>query len=272
MKYLDENGLRRFWQKTKDYVDMNSGGSGGGSLTHLNKDYTIYNITATNGQYYDLLPEPLFEVGRKEVVVKNNNVVGEFDVTEMSEAEIPILTYIVNQMVSALGISVNITRATYITNVSNWSDLFMSGASGFIMVTFTDATMGNVISYYDTNPTTQEDKIGLQREFKVPLNENYFKPVLIWEGYSTQFEDLVFTDNPRKFSFLIMVWRNVNSSSGHVDTNDKIAFSPTATGVMSFVLDTNAFISGYISNKNSFNWTNATNRDSVYIKEIYGIY
>ena len=269
MKYLDENGLRRFWQKTKDYVDMNSGGGGGSSLPYLQKHYLSYEITTQNGQYYDTYSSSLFEPGTTKVISKNNVRVGEFNVVEMSAAEIPTLTYIVNQMVAALGISVNISRATYMTNVSNWTDLFMGGASGFIFVTFTDATLGNVISYYDTAPVIQRDKIGIMETLNIPLNTSYFEPVLLWEGECSEHADFTFTDNPAKFSSLVIVFLYNNSS----DENEKISYSIIMNNMVFFHLGTDSSLSGYISSmEKKLNTRSTSNISNVKITKIYGIY
>lgn len=269
MKYLDENGLIRFWQKTKEYVDMNSGGGGGGSLPYLQKDYTSYEITTRNGQYYETYSSPLFEPDTTKVISKNNVKVGEFNVIEMSVVEIPILTNIVNQMVAAMGISVNISRATYITNVSNWTDLFMGGASGFIFVTFTDTTLGNVISYYDTTPVTQSDKISIIETLNIPLNTSYFEPVLLWEGECSEHTDFIFTDNPAKFSSLVIVF--IENTS--YDKNEKISYSIIMNNMVSFHLNIESFLSGYISPIEKKLKTMSTREiAAVKITKIYGIY
>lgn len=269
MKYLDENGLRRFWQKTKDYVDMNSGGGGGGSLPYLQKNYLSYEITTQNGQYYDTYSLPLFEPNTTKVISKNDVRVGEFNVVEMSAGEIPTLTYIVNQMVGALGITVNISRATYMTNVSNWTDLFVGGASGFIFVTFTDATLGNIISYYDTAPVTQLDKIGIVETLNIPLNTSYFEPVLLWEGECSDHADFTFTDNPAKFSSLVMVFLYNQSS----DQSEKISYSIIMNNNVSFNMGTISYLYGYISPSEKKLKTQGTgNISSVKITKIYGIY
>lgn len=268
MKYLDENGLRHFWQKTKDYVDMNGGGGGGGSLPYIKKTYVERRCNVVNGVYMNMsLDGVTFNTNDTYTIYKNDTSLGNFIVNEMSESEFPTLNYIMSQM----GFSANVLECRYITNASNWVDVFMGSTTGFTIAVIKDATMGYFITCYDNTGLTETNVFVLKKTLNIPLNQTYFEPVLLWEGESTTSTNFTFSDNVGKFSALVMVYRD--NEMGDSDTTDKISFSVILNNLVYFDIYNRSSMFGYIDDsRNTFQVRGSMNMSIIKIKQIYGLY
>lgn len=204
MKYLDENGLRHFWQKTKDYVDMNSGGgSGGGTATYSKMISKKFMKLWEPADMQPIEDGEMFVVGETFDLYKNDINIGSFTVKDTSETERQTLATIASQM----GAEMNPISCTYISSVDEWLNIFMTGEIGFLLATIEDANMGKIYLHYD-NTTSEQVQVtySIKELYNTPINASFFEPKLLWSGESS---DGLFTfelnDNYEKYEGYIFV-------------------------------------------------------------------
>lgn len=206
MKYLDENGLRRFWQKTKEYVDLNSGGGGSGgsssaTYTKLINKKSIEVWTPADTRAIE--DGEMFVAGETVELYKDDVSIGDFTVKDTDETERQTLAMIASQM----GAEMNPISCTYISSVDNGLNLFVAGETGFMLATIDDANMGKIYLHYD-NMTAEQIEVtySIKENYSVPINASFFEPKLLWSGESA---DGLYTfelnDNYEKYQGYILV-------------------------------------------------------------------
>lgn len=214
MKYLDENGLRRFWQKTKDYVDMNSGGSGtGGSATYSKMINKKVIELWTPADVQPIEDGEMFVAGETFDLYKNDINIGSFTVKDTSETERQTLAMIASQM----GAQMSPVSCTYISSVDEWLNIFMAGEPGFLLATIDDANMGKIYLHYDNTTSEQvQATYSIKEKYSVPIDANFFTPKLIWSGHydsNTDFgTDFILDDNYEKYEGYIILFYKEDSN------------------------------------------------------------
>lgn len=216
MKYLDENGLRRFWQKTKEYVDLNSGGGGSGGSSSATYTKLISKKIIEVWTPADMRPiedGEMFIVGETVDLYKNDVNIGSFIVKDTDETERQTLAGIASQM----GAELNPVSCTYISSVDNGLNLFVAGETGFMLATIDDANMGKIYLHYDNTTSDQvEVTYSIKENYSVPIDANFFTPKLIWSGHynsNTDFgTDFILDDNYEKYEGYIISFYKEDSN------------------------------------------------------------
>lgn len=127
MKYLDETGLARLWEKIKNYVDSHSGGGGGSAdWSGITNKPTRFEPTADS-----FVVETYSEHSSKSVGTSGANT--SYNISKSGYKPLGVVGFYVS--------NANVlVRACYLTNVSNGSatiNYYMRSVSGTNTVTQT---------------------------------------------------------------------------------------------------------------------------------------
>ena len=205
MNYLDKEGLKHLWQKTKEYVEENSGTGGSGGPTYFTKQISTRYMSFQNPSYVTTDSGiELFVANETFDLYEDDVNIGAFTVKEMSSTELGILV----QIASQLDLPLIPSKCTYITSASNWTNLFMAGESGFVIATVADVNMGNIYVYYNSASTKTNITYTVKETFRTPINSDFFEPKLLWEGQVTGgMPRFIISDYYEKFSSFVIMAR-----------------------------------------------------------------
>lgn len=272
MKYLDEKGLKHLWEKVQE-LSFSGGGSGGGSGTpsYFEKTYDKYAFYVTNPMSDKIIDERLmFEANTTHTLYQNDISIGDFTTKEMSNQELRVL----EQVLASFGTTgVQFTKATYITNVSNWMGLLDNSLFGFIIITGTILVSGvqvNQALYFTNTKADGNEFFTIKDTIKIPAKK-FYEPELIWEGSLSRHSDLTLNDNAKKFRYVAIIF--VRNSG--TDIYPRVLFSPIIENSITFSYgDSNSsiIINGNVKDPYQFAMTNNTNISIIEVKKMYGIY
>lgn len=274
MKYLDEKGVKYLWEKVQELSFSGGGGSGGGegTLSYYEKTYNTHGFNVTNPMYNNTITEKNFLEANKVYSVYQNEIsIGEMTVKEMSQQELAVLSQVLASFGSP---GFQFTKATYITDVSNWMGLLDNSLFGFILITASTSISGvqtDIVLYFTNTKAEGEERFTIKDTIKIPAKK-FYEPVLLWEGVSNTHTDLILNDNATKFRYLaLMVYNNQSET----DMYPRVLFSPIVENVITCFYSTGTFgtfINGNVKNPHIFQMTNTSNINSIDIKRIYGLY
>lgn len=273
MKYLDEKGVKHLWEKVQE-LSFSGGGGGGGSDTpsYFEKTYNKYAFDVVNPMSDRIIDERLmFEANITHTLYQNNINIGEFTTKQMSEQELRVL----EQVLASFGTTgVQFTRATYISNVSNWMGLLDNSLFGFIIITGTILVSGVQVHqalYFTNTKADGEEHFTIKDTIKIPAKK-YPEPQLIWEGEVSSHTDFILNDNVTKFRHIAIMFVRNNSGS---DIYPRVLFSPIIEDCITFSYSdgtSGVIINGNVKNPYKFAMTNNTNITTIKVTKIYGIY
>lgn len=269
MKYLDEKGVKHLWEKVQE-LSFNSGGGGGGEGTpsYYERTYNTHGFNVTNPMYTDTITEAQYlELNKVCNVYQNDTSIGEMTVKGMSQQELAVLSQVLASFGSP---GFQFSKATYISDVSNWMGLLDNSLFGFIIITASVSISGvqtDMVLYFTNTKANGEEYFTIKDTIKIPAKKIY-EPVVIWEGLSNSYGDLILNDNASKFRFLAL--------EGVINSNDKYPksmFSPILNNSVTFTFGSGGiYIVSNLSNPYNFSMVQANQISTMYITKIYGIY
>ena len=274
MKYLDEKGLEHLWGKIQELSFSSGGGSGGGEGTpsYYERTYNKYAFNVINPMSDAIISEQsIFEANVTHTLYQNDVNIGDFTTKEMSNQELRVL----EQVLASFGTTgVQFTKATYISNVSNWLGLLDNSVFGFIIITGTILVSGVQVhqSLYFTNTKADgEERFTIKDTIKIPAKK-YYEPQLIWEGEVSNHTDFILNDNASRFTYIAMIFVR---SNGGTDKFPRVLFSPIIEDCITFSYADGAssiIINGNVKSPYKIAMTNSTNITTIKVTKIYGIY
>lgn len=269
MKYLDEKGLEHLWGKIQE-LNFNGGGSGegGGTPSYFEKTYNTHGFNVTNPMYNDTISEKQFlEANKVYNVYRNEISIGEMTVKEMSQQELAVLAQVLANFGST---GFQFTKATYITDVSNWMGLLDNSLFGFILITASASISGvqtDIVLYFTNTKAEGEEHFTIKDTIKIPAKK-FYEPVLLWEGSSNQHTDLILNDNATKFRFLALDFI-INSN----DRYPKSMLSSVINNIATFSFGSGSiYVVAHVNNPYIFRMVQSSQISAIYITKIYGVY
>lgn len=270
MKYLDEKGLEHLWGKIQELSFSGGGGGGEGTPSYFEKTYTEYGFKVANPMHSTTITEQqILETNKTFNVYQNDISIGDFIVKEMSSQECAILG---NVLANFGTTGVQITNATYISDVANWMGLLDNSVFGFIIITASASISGmqtNMFLYFTNTKASGEDFFAIKNTIKIPAKK-FYEPVLLWEGVSNNHGNLVLNDNATKFRHLAVTF----VIDLEKDKYPKVMTSPIIDNQASFNFSSGGgvYLSGNVDSPYEYRMTNTSNVSSIYVTKMYGIY
>ena len=216
--------------------------------------------------YNDTISEKQFlEANKVYNVYRNEISIGEMTAKEMSQQELAVLAQVLANFGSP---GFQFTKATYITDVSNWMGLLDNSLFGFILITASTSISGvqtDIVLYFTNTKAEGEEHFTIKDTIKIPAKK-FYEPVLLWEGSSNQHTDLILNDNATKFRFLAIEFV-INAN----DRYPKTVFSPIINNTASFNFS-DIYVVGHVSDPYMFRMVQSIQIYTIYITKIYGVY